>query len=154
MKKVIVLALLALLALSSLAYAQYGGTDYNGQDVRRSVPAQIGVVIDIVASNLRVEPSNTSRVVGATGAGLACSLGSRNMSDWSARAAVIGLCGLAGERVGSAIGSETRRASTLIVRGDDNRVVAVLQEDDNIHVGSKVYLLNGGGTTRVILAGR
>ncbi len=151
MKKILALAILV---LSSLAHAQYSGTDYSGADVRRAMPAQTGVVIDVVASDLRVESSTTARVVGASGASLACTLGSRRMTDWSARAAVIGLCGLAGERAGSAFGTDNRRASTLIVRGDDNRVVAVVQEDANIHVGSRVYLINGGGTTRVVLAGR
>lgn len=145
---------LALCACVSLAHAQFGGTDYGANDVRRSATAQPGVVIDVVASDLSVEASSTARIVGATGAGLACTLGSRGMSDWSTRTALIGLCGLAGERVGSAFGSESRRASTLIVRADDNRVIAVVQEDPSIRVGSRVYVINGGNSTRVVLAGR
>ena len=151
MKKILVLAVLA---ISSLAHAQFGGTDYTGSDVRRASPAQAGVVIDVVSSNLSVEASSTSRIVGATGASLACTMGSRRMSDWSSRAALIGLCGLVGERAGNAFNGETRRASTLIVRGDDNHVIAVVQEDPNIQVGSKVYVINSGNATRVVLASR
>jgi hypothetical protein len=153
MKKLLAMAILA--CSVSFAHAQFGGTDYGGGDVRRANEVRTGVVIDVVSSALSVEASSTSRVVGATGATLACTLASRRMADWSARAALIGLCGLAGERAGSAIGSESRQASTLIVRGDsDNRTIAVVQEDPNIHVGSKVYLINGGNTTRVVLSGQ
>lgn len=151
MKKVLALAFLA---FASLAHAQFGGTDYSGSDVRRAAPTQMGMVIDVVASDLSVDASSVSRIVGATAAGLACTLGSRQMRDLSTRAALVGLCGLAGERAGSLFGSDMRRASTLIVRGDDNRVIAVVQEDPGIQIGSKVYVINGGGTTRVVLAGR
>lgn len=151
MKKLLVLALLACV---SLAHAQFGGTDYGSNDVRRASAVQTGVVIDVVSSDLSVDANSTTRIAGASGASLACALGSRRMSDWSARAAVIGLCGLAGERASAFIGSESRKASTLIVRGDDNRMISVVQEDPSIQVGSKVYVINGGNSTRVVLAGR
>jgi hypothetical protein len=152
MKKVLFASVILLCV--SLAHAQFSGTDYSETDVRRSSTTQTGVVIDVVSSGISVEASKASRVVGATGASLACTLGSRQMSDWSTRAALVGLCGLAGERAASAFAGDTRRASTLIVRGDDNRVIAVVQEDPSIQVGSKVYVINGGSSTRVVLAGR
>lgn len=143
---------IAALFVSAMAHAQFGGADYNANDVRRAMPAQTGVVIDVVSSDIAVEASGVSRAVGATAAGLACGVATRSMSDWASRTAVIGLCGLFGERVGSAFGGETRKASTLIVRVDGANVLAVAQEDPNIQVGSRVYVLANGGATRVVLA--
>ena len=143
---------IAALFVSAMAHAQFGGTDYNSNDVRRAMPAQSGVVIDVVSSDIAVEASGVSRAVGATAAGLACGAGTRGVSDWASRTAVIGLCGLLGERVGNAFGGETRKASTLIVRVDGSNVLAVAQEDLNIRVGSRVYVLANGGSTRVVLA--
>jgi outer membrane lipoprotein SlyB len=143
---------IAALFISTIANAQFGGTDYNSNDVRRAMPAQTGVVIDVVSSEIDVQASGVSRTVGAAAAGLACGVGTQNMSNWSARAAVMGLCGLAGERAGAAFGNETRKASTLIVRLDGANVIAVAQEDPNIHIGSRVYVLSNGGATRVVLA--
>lgn len=142
----------AFLLFTALASAQFGGADYGAQDVRRAMPAQTGVVIDVVASELRVDASGLARTAGAATSGLLCAAGSRNMTDWGTRAAFVGLCGLAGERIGSAVGGDTRATSTLIVRGDDSRVIAVMQEDPNIRIGSRVYVLGAGNTTRVVLA--
>lgn len=143
---------IAVLFLSTIAHAQFGGTDYSSNDVRRAMPAQTGVVLDVVVSEIEVQPSSTSRTVGAGTAGLVCGLGTQNMSNWSARAAVVGLCGLAGERAGAMFSNEKRRVSTLIVRIDGSNVIAVAQEDPNIHAGSRVYVLSSGGATRVMLA--
>lgn len=142
----------AALFVSFMAHAQFGGTHYNTNDVRRTMPAQTGVVIDVISSDIAVEASGVSRAVGATAAGLACGAGTRNMSDWVARTAVMGLCGLVGERVNSAFGGESRKASTLIVRVNGANVIAVAQEDPNIRTGSQVYVLSNGAVTRVVLA--
>lgn len=150
MKKFLVAAVFFL--FSALASAQFGGADYGGQDVRKAMPAQMAVVIDVVRSEMRVDASGVGRAAGAATSGLLCAAGSRQMSDWGTRAAFVSLCGLAGERLGSAFGGETRVASTLIVRGEDSRIFAVMQEDSNIRVGSRVYVLSSGATTRVVLA--
>ena len=146
------IAVVCLALVCSLAQAQYAGTDYTTQDARRAMPAQLGVIIDVVSSNLDVEASGLSRTVGATAGGLVCAAGSRRIADWGARAAVIGLCGLASERISSAVGAESRRTSTLIVRTDDSRVFSVMQEDPTLRVGSRVYVLSGGNATRVVLS--
>jgi outer membrane lipoprotein SlyB len=143
---------IATLVLCTSAFAQFSGTDYNAGEVRRAKPAQTGTVIDIVDSGITAEASNSSRVVGAAAAGLACGLGTRNVSNWSTRSAVVGLCGLVGERVGNYVGSQNRRASTLLVRLANGSVVAVAQEDPQIRPGAQVYVLAGGSTTRVVLA--
>lgn len=150
MKKIILA--IAALALSSFANAQFSGTDYNSNDVRRAMPAQTAVVIDVVTSDLAVPASGTSRTIGAATAGLACGAATRRMSDWQSRTVVVGLCGLMGERAGAVFGAETKKASTLIVKLASGSVLGVAQEDPNIRVGSQVYVLQAGGETRVILA--
>lgn len=149
MKKIILA--IAALTLTTFGHAQFSGTDYNSNDVRRAMPAQTAVVIDVVSSDLAVQATGTSRVVGAAAAGLACGAATRKMSDWQSRTAVVGLCGLMGERAGAVFGAETRKASTLIVKLSSGSVLAVAQEDPNIRVGSQVYVLQGGSETRVIL---
>jgi hypothetical protein len=143
---------IAALTLSSLVHAQFAGTDYNANDVRRAMPVQTAVVIDVVTSDLAVPASGTTRTVGAAAAGLACGAATRNMSDWQSRTAVVGLCGLMGERAGAVFGAETRKASTLVVKLASGSIVGVAQEDPNIRVGSQVYVLQAGGETRVVLA--
>lgn len=145
------LAIFALLA-STMAHAQFGGNDYNSGDVRRAMPVEMGMVIDVVSSKIDVQPSGTQRGIGAAASGLLCGLGTSKMTDWSARASVVGLCGLAGERLGAAFGGETRKATTLMVVLANKNVIAVAQEDPNIVTGSLVYVLSGSGATRVLLA--
>ncbi len=151
MKKLFVIAVT--LFACAIAHAQFGGADYQSNDVRRAMPVQTGVVVDVVSSAIAVESNAATRIAGAAAAGAACTLGTRKMSDWITRSTVIGLCGLAGERAGAFVGSEARQASTLIVRLSPTSVIAVAQEDANIRVGSTVYVLTNGSSTRVMLAG-
>jgi outer membrane lipoprotein SlyB len=130
------------------------GSDYRREEARRQAGAPIPGIV-LYARDVRVEGSSSTPIVGATiGTILGAAIGSRSGSTNSkmVKSAILGsLGGIAGSYAGAKVSQES--AQELIVQVSGDQTVTVVQStEDGVRLtnGSNVYLVNIGGTTRVI----
>jgi outer membrane lipoprotein SlyB len=130
------------------------GSDYRRDEARRQAGAPVPGTV-VYSREVKIEGSSSTPIVGATiGTILGGAIGARSGSTNSrmVKSAILGSAlGVAGAYVGARVAQES--AQELVVQTDSTQAVTVIQstEDGLIFTnGSQVYLVNIGGTTRVI----
>ncbi len=153
MKTLIFFAMMIMGAQSFAWQAPLSGSDYRREEARRQAGAPIPGTV-LYARDVRVEGGSSTPIVGATiGTILGAAIGSRSGSTNSrmVKSAILGsLGGIAGSYAGAKVSQES--AQELIVQAGDQTVTVVQSTEDGVRFahGSQVYLVNMGGTTRVI----
>jgi len=146
-----------MLMMSQAAFAwqpPLSGSDYRRDEARRQAGAPVPGTV-VYSREVKIEGSNSTPIVGATiGTILGGAIGARSGSTNSrmVKSAILGSAlGVAGSYVGARVAQES--AQELVVQTDSTQVVTVVQStEDGVKFtnGSQVYLVNIGGTTRVI----
>jgi len=142
-------------AAASEAHAQnYGSGDFNVNGIRQANQVNTGVVVDVVRSQLYVEPNAGSRIAGAVIGGAACGVATRNAGSWYVQGAAMTACGAIAERVVTAATTGNRQAVEIIVKLDNGTVLSIAQEGNasSYWRGQRVYLIRGHGADRVVRA--
>lgn len=146
-----------MLVMSQAAFAwqpPLSGSDYRRDEARRQAGAPVPGTV-VYSREVKIEGSSHTPLVGATiGTILGGAIGARSGSTNSrmVKSAILGSAlGVAGSYVGARVAQES--AQELVVQTDSTQVVTVVQStEDGVKFanGSQVYLVNIGGTTRVI----
>ena len=129
------------------------GSDYRRDEARRQAGAPVPGVV-VFAREVKIEGSSSTPIVGATiGTILGGAIGARSGSTNSrmVKSAILGSAlGVAGSYVGARVAKES--AQELVVQTDSQAVTVIQSTEDGLSFtnGSQVYLVNIGGTTRVI----
>lgn len=150
------LFLCAAMLFAAPALAQQGGRDYTNPEAGRAFAVKTGEVIDIRQVNLRDAPSpyasfarpglDSSDGCAAVGATLGGLLGAQvGKGTGKLAAALVGVAG--GAYGGKTACTQPKRGVELIIKLEDGRVVALIQEDDtDFAIGDKVRLVDGTRT--------
>ncbi len=150
------LSFLIMLMMSQAAFAwqpPLSGSDYRRDEARRQAGAPVPGTV-VYSREVKIEGSNSTPIVGATiGTILGGAIGARSGSTNSrmVKSAILGSAlGVAGSYVGARVAQES--AQELVVQTDSQAVTVIQSTEDGVRFtnGSQVYLVNIGGTTRVI----
>ena len=129
------------------------GSDYRRDEARRQAGAPVPGTV-VYSRAVKIEGSSSTPIVGATiGTILGGAIGARSGSTNSrmVKSAILGSAlGVAGSYVGARVAQES--AQELVVQTDSQAVTVIQSTEDGLSFtnGSQVYLVNIGGTTRVI----
>lgn len=137
---------IALTLMSTTAHAQFSGTDYASESARVAQSVESGVVVDVIVSTLEAQAPIATRVAGGAAAGALCGRVTDRWSSWAARGGAMTACAAVGERIGAALGGTAAPASTIIVRLDSGRMLAVVQGNLRFPRDQRVWVLQGPGT--------
>lgn len=129
----------------------YGGSSYEPRGEARSVkPVTYATVVDVRETFLKEEGTSYvgTGIGGTLGALLGSKVGSGN-GTYAAQAAL----GLLGGALGNRLANQTRDGLEVVIKMDDGRTVAIVQERDGLSFtrGDRVRVI-GGNQTRVIPA--
>jgi outer membrane lipoprotein SlyB len=141
-----IITIFALISALPAFAAGYTGQDYSGTEARRVYQIESGRVVDL--RQVRIDDtSTTSQVVGGSIGGLLGGIVGQAVGSTSnyAVSAVLATAGAAG---GVAVSNAILRSDGLeyIVRMDDGRTIAVVQEIDSanpIRIGDRVRMVHG-----------
>jgi outer membrane lipoprotein SlyB len=145
-----------MLMMMSQAFAwqpPLSGSDYRRDEARRQAGAPVPGTV-VYSRAVKIEGSSSTPIVGATiGTILGGAIGARSGSTNSrmVKSAILGSAlGVAGSYVGARVAQES--AQELVVQTDSQAVTVIQSTEDGLSFtnGSQVYLVNIGGTTRVI----
>jgi outer membrane lipoprotein SlyB len=145
-----------MLMMMSQAFAwqpPLSGSDYRRDEARRQAGAPVPGTV-VYSREVKIEGSSSTPIVGATiGTILGGAIGARSGSTNSrmVKSAILGSAlGVAGSYVGARVAQES--AQELVVQTDSQAVTVIQSTEDGLSFtnGSQVYLVNIGGTTRVI----
>jgi outer membrane lipoprotein SlyB len=145
-----------MLMMMSQAFAwqpPLSGSDYRRDEARRQAGAPVPGTV-VYSREVKIEGSSSTPIVGATiGTILGGAIGARSGSTNSrmVKSAILGSAlGVAGAYVGARVAQES--AQELVVQTDSQAVTVIQSTEDGLIFtnGSQVYLVNIGGTTRVI----
>lgn len=125
-----------------------GSTDYSREQARSEQEVRMGIVESVRVVNIEGTKSNVGTAAGAVVGGVAGS----NVGG--------GKGGIVGATVGAVLGGlggaaaeedvTRQKGLEITVRLDSGRMIAITQAaDEEFHVGDRVRILSGGGTTRV-----
>ena len=147
--KLLFLAMLGTLLLTSGCTTSQSGQVYSQGQAQKSLSVYYGTIIELREVTIEGSSSGAGTVIGGIAGGVA---GSTIGSGRGRTLAALGGA-LAGAAAGSAVEkkSGTKAAMEFTIELDNGRLMAVVQEQDGYYrVGDRVRLLQGGdGTWRV-----
>lgn len=149
---VVMLAILGMLPGGANAQS-FGQADIPSAQGRAALNVQGGQVIDVQATAIEVIASNETRGIGGVIGGLLGAAAGRKES-WQGQAAIGSLGALFGAKIAEAATKEMRPAMQVVVRLDNGRVIAVVQEMNGapVGVGDAVYVVGSYPAVRVVKA--
>lgn len=149
---VVVLALLGMLPGGANAQS-FGQADIPSAQGRAALNVQMGMVIDVQATAIEVAVTNENRGIGGVIGGL-LGAAAAHKESWQGQAAIGSLGALLGSKIAEAATKEMRPAMQVVVRLDNGRVIAVVQEMNGTPVGAGdvVYVVGAYPAVRVVKA--